>query len=86
MTFFKHMGDYLKWDMYAKFQRSRLKRSRVISERSLVSTGSFAEKNTDCLLRKSLCCLRVQFPKEYDVERSVNSALFYVKDVPVLDL
>ena len=72
--------------LYAKFQRSGLKRSRVISERSLVSTGSFAEKNTDCLLRKSLCCLRVQFPKEYDVERSVNSALVYVKDETILDL
>ena len=86
MAFFKHMGAYLKWDVYAKFQRSGLKRSQVISERSFVSTGSLPEKNTDCLLRKSFCCLRVQFPKEYDVERSVNSALFYVKDETVLDL
>ena len=48
--------------------------------------GVFRRKNTDCLLRKSLCCVRVQFPKEHDVERSVNSALFYVKDETVLDL
>ena len=46
----------------------------------------FRGENTDCLLRKSLRRLRVQFPKEYDVDRSVNSALFYVKDETVLDL
>ena len=47
--------------------------------------GVFRGENTDCLLRKSLCRLRVQFPKEYDVDRSVNSALFYVKDETVLE-
>ena len=46
----------------------------------------FRGENTDTLLRKSLGRLRVQFPKEYDVDRSVNSALFYVKDETVLDL
>ena len=45
----------------------------------------FRGENTDCLLRKSLRRLRVQFPKEYDVDTSVNSALFYVKDVTVLE-
>ena len=34
------------------------------------------KKNTDCLLRKSLCCVCVQFPKEHDVERSVNMLSF----------
>ena len=38
--------------------------------------GVFRRKNTDCLLRKSLCCVRVQFPKEHDVERSVNMLPF----------
>ena len=48
--------------------------------------GFFRGENTDCLLRKSLRLLRVQFPKEYDVDRSVNSALFfYVKDETVLE-
>ena len=47
--------------------------------------GVFRGENTDCLLRKSLRYLRVQFPKEYDADRSVNSALFYVKDVTVLE-
>ena len=47
--------------------------------------GVFRGENTDCLLRKSLRRLRVQFPKEYDVDRSVNSVLFYVKDVIVLE-
>ena len=47
--------------------------------------GVFRGENMDCLLRKSLRPLRVQFPKEYDVDRSVNSALFYVKDVTVLE-
>ena len=32
--------------------------------------GVFLGENRDCLLRKSLCRLSVQFPKEYDVERS----------------
>ena len=36
----------------------------------------FRGKNTDCLLPKSLCCVRVQFPKEHDVERSVNMLSF----------
>ena len=58
MTFFKHMRDYLKWDLYAKFQRSRLKRSRVINERSLVSTGSFAEKTWTAYC-KNLCVVFV---------------------------
>ena len=48
--------------------------------------GVFRGENTDCLLRKSLRRLRVQFLKEYDVDRSVNSAPFYVKDETVLDL
>ena len=47
--------------------------------------GVFRGENTDCLLRKSLRLLHVQFPKEYDVDRSVNSALFYVKDETVLE-
>ena len=46
----------------------------------------FRGENTDCLLRKSFRRLRVQFPKEYDVDRSINSALFYAKDETVLDL
>ena len=45
----------------------------------------FCGENTDCLLRKSLRHLCVQFPKEHDVDRSVNSALFYVKDETVLE-
>ena len=48
--------------------------------------GVVRGENTYCLLRKSLCRLHVQFPKECHVERSVNSALFYVKDLTVLDL
>ena len=47
--------------------------------------GVFRGENTDCLLRKSLRLLHVQFPKEYDVDRSVNIALFYVKDETVLE-
>ena len=47
--------------------------------------GVFRGENTDCLLRKSFRLLRVQFPKEYDVDRSVNSALFYMKDETVLE-
>ena len=47
--------------------------------------GVFRGENTDCLLRKSLRLLRVQFPKKYDVDRSVNSALFNVKDETVLE-
>ena len=47
--------------------------------------GVFRGENTDCLLRKSLRLLRVQFPKEHDLDRSVNSALFYVKDETVLE-
>ena len=47
--------------------------------------GVFRGENTDCLLRKSLRLLRVQFPKEHDVDRSVNSALLYVKDETVLE-
>ena len=76
------MRDFLKWDLDAKFQRSELKRSRVISERSLVSTGSFAGK-TRTAYCENPCHLRVPFPKEYDVDRSVNSAFFYVKDETV---
>ena len=52
------------------------KRSQVISERSLVSTGSFAEKTQTAYCEKSLCCVRVQFPKEHNVERSVNMLPF----------
>ena len=69
------MRDYIKWNLYTKFQRSGLKRSREISEKSLVSTVSFAGKT------RTVCCENhVQFPREYDVDRSVNSALSYVKD------
>ena len=38
--------------------------------------GVFRGENTECLLQKSLRRLRVQFPKEYDVDRSVNGGLF----------
>ena len=38
--------------------------------------GVFRGKNTDCLLRKSLCCVHIQFSKELDVERSVNMLSF----------
>ena len=71
---------------------------RSIHQISEISTEAFASnkqekfgfyrifrgENTDCLLRKSLR-LRVQFPKEHDVDRSVNSALFYMKDETVLE-
>ena len=52
------MRDYLKWNLYTTFQRSGLKRSRVISERRLVSTGSFAGKHglpTVKILASSSC-------------------------------
>ena len=83
------MQDYLKWNLYTKFQRSRLKRLRVISERSFVSTWSFAGKTWIACCKNPCFVFEYNSPKSMmltDVDRSVNGALFYVKDETVLDL
>ena len=96
-VFLEAKSNLLDHDLFLTY--ARLLKMRPIHQVSEIRTEAFASnkqekfrfygvfrgENTDWLLRKSLRLLRVQFPKEHDVDRSVNSALFYVKDETVLE-
>ena len=82
MSFFKHMGDYLTWDLYAKFQRSGLECSRVISERSLDSTGSFAGKTRTAYCENPCAVLVYNSPKSMMLRDLVLSSTVILNQEP----
>ena len=74
------MRDYLKWNKLHQISEIGTEAFMRNKSEKFGFYRVFRGKNMDCVPEN-----HVQFSREYDVDRSVNSALSYVKDETVLD-